>query len=86
MPKDCSLEEQNKALRMSMRTLMENLTVEGEFKLQLQLGEKDLPSLVKQLMAENEEQGRDMNRLERRISLQSWMLVRKGSRRRKMIV
>jgi hypothetical protein len=50
------------------------------------LGEKDLPSLVKQLMAENEEQGRDMNRSERRISLQSWMLVRKGSRRRKMIV
>ena len=86
MPKDCSLEEQNKALRMSMRTLMENLTVEGEFKLQLQLGEKDIPSLVKQLMAENEEQGRDMNRLERRISLQSWMLVRKGSRTRKMIV
>jgi hypothetical protein len=28
------------------------------------LGEKDLPSLVKQLMAENEEQGRDMNRLD----------------------
>ena len=40
-----------------MRTLMENLTVEGEFKLQLELGEKDLLSLVKQLMAENEEQG-----------------------------
>jgi hypothetical protein len=53
---------------MSMRTLMEYLTVEGEFKLQLELGEKDLPSLVKQLMAENEEQGRDMNRLERRIT------------------
>ena len=41
MPKDWSLEVQNKALRMSVRTLMENLTVEGEFK--LELGEKDLP-------------------------------------------
>ena len=68
MPKDCSLEEQNKALRMSVRTLMENLTVEGEFKQKLELGEKDLPSLVRQLMAENEEQGRDMSRLERRIT------------------
>jgi hypothetical protein len=38
MPKDWSLEVQNKALRMSVRTLMENLTVEGEFKLQLELG------------------------------------------------
>ena len=46
MPKDWSLEVQNKALRMSVRTLMENLTVEGEFK--LELGEKDLPSLVRQ--------------------------------------
>jgi hypothetical protein len=32
------------------------------------LGEKDLPSLVKPLMAENEEQGRDMNRMERWIT------------------
>ena len=46
MPKDWSLEVQNKALRMSVRTLMENLTVEGEFKQQLELGEKDLPSLT----------------------------------------
>ena len=60
MPKDWSLEEQNKALRMSVRTLMENLTVEGEFKQQLELGEKDLPSLVRKLMAENEEQKEEL--------------------------
>ena len=65
MPKDWSLEEQNTGLRLLVRTLMENLT--GEFK-QLGLGEKDLPILVRQLIAENEEQGRDMRRLERRIT------------------
>ena len=46
---------------------MENLTGEGEFK-QLGLGEKDLPILVHQLIAENEEQGKDMRGLERRIT------------------
>ena len=46
---------------------MENLTGDGEFK-ELKLGEKDLQGLVRQLMAENEEQGRDMRRLERRIT------------------
>jgi hypothetical protein len=57
------LEEQN----TGWRTLMENLTGEGEFK-QLGLGEKDLPILVHQLIAENEEQGKDMRGLERRIT------------------
>ena len=47
---------------------MENLAGEGEEFKQLELGEKDLPSLVRQLMAENEEQGREMRRLERRIA------------------
>ena len=62
MPNDWSLEEQNTGLRLLVRTLMamENLT--GEFK-QLGLGEKDLPILVRQLIAENEEQGRDMRGL-----------------------
>ena len=45
MPKDWSLEEQNTALRMLVRTLMKNLTGEGKFKQHLELGEKDLPSL-----------------------------------------
>ena len=68
MPRDWSLEEQNTALRFWVRTVMENLTGEGEEFKQLELGEKDLPSLVRQLMAENEEQGREMRRLERRIT------------------
>ena len=68
MQKDWSLDkEQNTAYRFSVRTFMENLTGEGEFK-ELKLGEKDLQGLVRQLMAENEEQGRDMRRLERRIT------------------
>ena len=67
MPRDWSLEEQNTALRLAVRTAMENLTGEGMFK-QLELGGKDLPSLVRKLMAENEEQGREMRRLERRIT------------------
>jgi hypothetical protein len=60
MPKDLSLEEeQNTALRMLVRTVMANLTGEGE---------KDLPSLVRQLMDDNEEQVLEMRRLERRIA------------------
>ena len=47
---------------------MENLALEGEELKQLELAEKDLPSLVRQLMAENEDQGREMMRLERRIA------------------
>ena len=47
-------------MRMSVRTLMENLTLEGEFKQKLELGEKDLPSLVRKLMAENEEQKEEL--------------------------
>ena len=46
MPRDWSLEEQNTALRLAVRTAMENLTGERMFK-QLELGGKDLPSLVR---------------------------------------
>ena len=47
MPRDWSLEEQNTALRLWARTVMENLTGEGEEFKQLELGGEHLRYLLK---------------------------------------
>jgi hypothetical protein len=64
MPEDWSLEEQNTALRVTLRALRESWQ---EVDQQLQLEGKDLSNLVRVIMAENEEQRREIRRLEREI-------------------
>ena len=64
MPGHWSLEEQNTALRLVLRAIREQVA-EEEVTLMDFTG-KDLPSLIRMTMAENEEQGREIRNLERK--------------------
>jgi len=64
MPGHWSLEEQNTALRLVLRAIREQVA-EEEVTLMDFTG-KDLPSLIRMIMAENEERGREIRKLERK--------------------
>eukprot|EP00092_Neocalanus_flemingeri_P034682 GFUD01037732.1.p1 GENE.GFUD01037732.1~~GFUD01037732.1.p1 ORF type:complete len:255 (+),score=96.94 GFUD01037732.1:89-853(+) len=67
MPEGWSLEEQNTALRITLRTLREDWPGE-EVQQGLEIAEENISNLVRMVMAENEEQGRVVRRLERKIA------------------
>jgi len=66
MPGQWSLEEQTTALRFMLKAAREEVMVEGTGK--KILDEKDVPNLARLAFTENEEQGREVRRLERKVA------------------
>jgi len=66
MPGQWSLEEQSTALRLVLKSIRED--VRGELAIELNLDGKDLPNLMRQVFAENEEHIREVRRLERKVA------------------
>jgi len=66
MPGQWSLEEQSTALRLVLKSIRED--VRGELTSELNLDGKDLPNLMRQVFAENEQRGREVRRLERKVA------------------
>jgi len=66
MPGQWSLEEQTTALRLVLKSIRED--VRGGLTSELNLDEKDLPNLMRQVFAENEQHGREVRRLERKVA------------------
>jgi len=66
MPGQWSLEEQTTALRFMLKAAREEVMVEGKGK--LNFDGKDLPNLARLAFTENEEQWREVRRLERKVA------------------
>jgi len=66
MPGQWSLEEQSTALRLMLKSIREG--VRGELSSESNLDGKDLPNLMRQVFAENEQQGRKVRRLEKKVA------------------
>ena len=67
MPADWSLEEQNTALRVTLRMVREDWHRDDDVQRLEIPGERDLSIFVRVVIAENEEQGRIVRKLERKI-------------------
>jgi len=69
MPGQWTLEEQITALRLVLRATREDMI--GENVSEINVEEKDMPGLIRLAFAENEEQAREIRRLERKLIEQS---------------